>query len=734
MLKSSKATEPEMTALDRLFHGHPEDFNRLPPARRQELEPLLEVIRQEAQRITAAMKALGLPIRDAWLDAESHWYPNQWKHRTNVHVAGQVFNTIGRKMGLTRADLAHTKRRTSDMWAVYQGKKIATMPGRRGARNEAIFDNKEDALAFMAKHEGPYKARYTARNEETGKRERVEESFKTRAERTHFLNVEAPLIEGVDPDRILTVETLNEPRLRLSPPMTLEQKIAHGLIEDVVSNIQGFRHAQALVAKSDFFNSIAQHLVKEDIDGEFFSETSKQPSGGYSFVPVKGLGLGLDTLAKKNATVREFNNGFVRSDIAADMKEYFGGGGKMMKLVKNIERQMRAQVTYRWPWRHPKQFVENEFMLFIADTGVSMDVAGRAKDAARYWQHFATGKDVGTDMKEFLEDHHFGNTDFVTSEISNRFVDAMATQSDMNSQTVFDGIIGTAGKVEEALKTAYAHEDLIYKFQLYAGLRRRGFSSEQAAKATRDYMFDWSNAPKFVRAMRFIPFAPSVGWQFTRIFGNKLRNEFGTSSLKMAMMIGAAAAMREGLDELAGLDDDDRKREDFGRFEFVMPLVKDSKGRLITADMTYMVPYRAIFGFEREAMTPKDLRRFGRSFLPMMAQAPLTAMFQQDRWGNPLLWEGTKDPEKIKAQWNRYFMQVASDAMPGFPLQYMTSAIRNAQREPKRQQDWWAQMVTGPMGIRGKIDWQRPGPPTGRRRPARPQRRKRPQRTRRERP
>lgn len=697
LLKDSKASVEEIVALDRALHGHPRDFENLNAKQKEHLRGTMDFVRNEARRVSTELKSLGLPYRESWIDGMDSWYPNQWKGHMNANVGGTIFNTLGRALGFRRGDLQHTKRRTSDRWVVYQGKKIA----KDSNGQEAIFDNQADAQAFIDRTGGPFIARYKVRDA-NGKWKMVEESFASRKERADFMNQEAQKVEAGE-GQMRVWETDNQKGLRISPPMTLDQKIAHGLVEDMVSNLRAFRGAQALTSKARFFDSLAKRLLGEDADGELFSREGGPRDDAYSWQSIRDLGLSLETLAKGNVAVREFNSGWIRSDLAEDLKQYFGGGGMTRKQLRRIEQFMRKNVTYRNPWRHPKQFIENEMMMFLADMPISMDAPGRARSSADYWSHYGRNQDPTGTLKEFIEEHHFPETDYVTGELASDYAKAMAAGEEQ-TQTFIDSLMAMPRRYDEVMKTLYSHEDALYKFQLYDGLRKRGYESEQAAKVVRDYMFDWGNAPAFVRALRFIPFGPSVAWQFTRIFANKMRYEGPTTMLKGAFSIAALIALREAMDDWAGLDDDDREKKDYGRFEFVTPFA-DSRGRNISFDISYIVPYRAVLGAGQREFSPKELRSFWRSFMPMWLQAPTTVVSQQDRWGNPLLWDGTKDPTKIQQQWARFGMQVVTDSLPGFPVQTMTSFIRNAQREPDKRQDWWMQALTVPMGVRGHVDW-----------------------------
>jgi hypothetical protein len=219
-----------------------------------------------------------------------------------------------------------------------------------------------------------------------------------------------------------------------------------------------------------------------------------------------------------------------------------------------------------------------------------------------------------------------------------------------------------------------------------------------------DTMFDWERAPRIIQKLRFIPFLPSVMWQFSRVLANKIKLDPASTILKLGLTAIAAAFARDEMDELAGVKPSDRKGDipKFRPMDMALPFT-DSRGRTMKFDMSFLFPYSDL-----APITPKDwqsIRQLRRRVEPMWAQGFDTLLTQQSPFGRDMFFGNTKDPDKQAEQTKDIMLQAASDFMPGMLGSYWINLYKNAQREPSRKQDFPVQAITGPMGVRAAIDY-----------------------------
>jgi len=380
----------------------------------------------------------------------------------------------------------------------------------------------------------------------------------------------------------------------------------------------------------------------------------------------------------------------------------------LAKGFKTIERQLRSMVTYRNPFRYFKQIPENSLQLFFADSKAWLDHPERLRSSKAFIQWAWNLKDpkkrseieageYGQHIKEF-NDQGLMSTDFLTAEglaeVEKSFRKADVNDPDnidLSNHIIEDRTesavhdFGQRAKgIDDALRDAYHVEDVTYKFQYYNLLRKRGLEPAEAAKRVTDYMFDFDNAPRIVKATSsVIPFKASVLWQFSRILGNKLRDSPSRTMLKIAMAAAAHTAIKETMDDEMGVTDEMREKNERGfaalySTDIVLPMT-DSRGRLIKFSSRWLIPYSDVSDFFPTSF--KELRQFYRGMLPMTTQPVLTLITQTDRFGNDLVFPGTKDPDKQAEQAANVWLEVLKQSAPAMSGSYWIDMYENSQKD-----------------------------------------------------
>lgn len=686
-------TDADLVAADRILRGHPVDLNDVTPEVLKAAGIGREEFHRMAQEMSRDMQSLGLPVREEWMDAERHWYPNIWSKYNVRSIMGRLYTVATGGKKLTGSELGHTKARTTDRFTVIDAKSGKLMPG-------GIFATRAEAEAFVAQSGGekPYFIKYRFRDSD-GKMKDALETFSTIHEARRAIN--SHMEDGlIRPDDEIKIRDFGKkPELRIMEPMTIEQQRAHGLVEDVETNFRsGVRSAQSLVAKVRFFDGLHKAIVGTDL---FRSLDDLEANPSNEYLRVKDLGLKIpDNI--DNANIRALMDGAVRKDLADDLAGMFGERNglfwKLSEFGKELDRisGFRKWVTYRNPFRYIKQFPENEMMMYVADAKAFADVKARASASAEFIK-WAKSKETDSPILREFVDSGLLETDFLhgpeiaeAMHLLNRKDGDPSTRHDLAFKgiaAIADRIVGkgNAEAVDNFAKTVYGLQDAMYKYQLYAAYRSRGLDAATAAENVRSYTFDWERAPRLVKNLQFIPFAPSVMWQFSRIFGNKMKADPAGFTMKLGLTIGGLAMLRAGLMSAFGIEDEERDK--MAWYEMPLPMT-DSNGRQMTMDSRWMVPFQDVSRF-----VPGDAREFRalwRSALPMTAQPVATLATQQTRFGRPIIY----DNEEGKA--GSVITEAMFDAAPGMLGQYWRAQYRNATRDDKYGQDWWVTAFSRP--------------------------------------
>ncbi len=614
MVLREKPTPEELVVADRIARGVPEDLTKARPEVRPVLKKAAQQIQGMAQQMTSERAALGLPIREEWLNAPKVWYPNLWsQHIIKPRmVAGRLFS----KLRPSKPETGSLRARTTDRYTVVDGSgKLA-----RTKTGQAIFKTMEEAREFVKEH----------------------------------------------PRR----------KLRIVEPMTHEQAVAHGLIEDLALNLHhGFGKEWSLLAKT---------RALETIGKEFVSPT---PRPGYVNLGKAGFNVPVE-LAKRNVHIAGLRDGYIPQEVATTLTAFYGKSGALRTAYRAVEGSLRKWVTVRNPFRHPRQILENELTLAFADTRASLNLPARLRafrDFARgsrgernvpFWDEYASSNLWHSDIVRGEFEVVWRGVDSVKAgeaPLSLRERMAIWAEKDPAAKQLM-----AADKFAERL---YRAEDQIYKFYLYRTLRQRGLSPKQAENRTSRSFFDYSDVPPIVRATnRFIPFAPNVLYQFSRILGTALRDRPVSTSMKLALLVYGYAFMREEFMRDAGITEQDEKV--MGELapelhELVLPIT-DSKGRNIKVSLLWLLPYADLFMLD-EMFSSDDPERgsaiLAHRLVPMVGQPAVTLGTSRRSFGQPFLTGKEPKAEADRKRATEFF----KGFMPGLLGQYWERLYRNAQ-------------------------------------------------------
>ncbi len=659
------------------------DVERIPDETLKKLGVARDKVREFVQQFSRDGVALGLPFNEKLMQGEEFYYPDIYERQKPKPGSEKGRKPGGGRVGYTDDELSRIHRRTGDCYVVREAKTKQMV---------AAFDTAEEAKTFLNKHQQNYSVTFWAQNAK-GKMEKTTQSFPTRSERDSY--VEKTFKAG---DEYKLADGISRKELEIRAPLTHEQKRLIGLSENLADNFKrGLGSDKSLVAKTRFFDAL---YAAEGKNPEMFQSAEEhQTAPNPLFRAVKSLNLGVPENIK-NPRIQELLNGWVEPSLASDLVGLFGKRGLLNETFWKIEQNwFRANVTYRNPFRHAKQFAENELTGFIADSIISGDLVGRAKSGWEMWQ-WLRGKHPEGNLRTFLEETDIPGSDLIHLDLMDMIARDIREADFKNPndfhKTLMDKIAETsvgkaAGWAERAAKTAYHIEDMLYKWQWFDGWMKRGHTAAEAERKVMRYFIDWTNRPRIVQWMRFAPFWPSVAWAQSRVIGNKLLDAPVTTSIKLAALA-ATYAGAKGLATQAWGQGDKKK---YRWYEIPLPYGW-------TWSLGWIIPYAGTGPGMPKSWS--DVRGTARSFVPMAGQGLVTLGTQMNRYGKQLAYPGTKQPEAQSKQNAAVWRQTFSDLFPGLFGQYWMSLYENSQKPSGKKQPWAAQAITGPtLGIRKKV-------------------------------
>lgn len=593
---------------------------------RPELRELLPKAREAAQKVTAARKALNLSVREKWLEGEAAWYPNFFKPKMGHMIGGRFFGRSPAKPG--EASLGTLKQRLSDrFWFMDgSGKPVEISEGR-----VAAFETRVEAKAWSS--------------EQGGK------------------------------------------KWKLVEPMTYEQKVGIGLITDPSLNLRlGYSQQASLIARSRFLARIGE-----------LAEVSSAPRDGYVSLGQAGFDIP-KVLADRNPAIAKLRDGYVPEALAKDLAALYGRSGAFARVYRAAEGSLRKWATVRNPPRFVRQIAENELLLALTDSGASLNKPAQLK-AFRDYARGAAGEQGVPFWGEFRSSR-LGVSDLVTGEYKAmwnavaREVRGHAALSLTERLTLWAESNRAARallKADEFAHKLYAAEDSAYKYYRFRRLREQGVDREAAVQRVADTSFDYFDVPPLVRNInRVIPFAPTVAYQFSRIFGNMLRQEPATMMLRLGLLADAYGFIRDQMMERSGLQDEDIEKMDKALrphwYEIVLPAT-DEKGRYVTVNLKWLIPYADVAlvmqPMEEEAPA-QGLAELVRRGLPMVAQPAATAISQKTAFGRDVLTGAESRKDAVK----KLAYAATVESLPALLGSYWAALERN-ERAGERSKSAW---------------------------------------------
>ncbi len=489
----TKPTPEETIAFERVVRGFPQDLGpqRMRPAQRA----VVERVRLATQKLTAERQALGLNVREEWLQGPKSWYPNFFRQHLGQYMAGKL---LGRaKMTPGKAATGSLHQRLSDrFWfADRTGKPVESAEGQ-----VAAFKTREAAETFQRNKGG----------------------------------------KG----------------WKIVEPMTFDQLIGHGLITDPNLNLrQGFTLQGTLLGKSRFLARLAEmpNVVKATrqdgyiaLDEIGFAVPKILADKNASIAKLRD-GYVYEPLAK------ELNALYGRRGPFSTAFRVAEGSLRKWATVRNPFRHPR-QI-----FENELTLAMTDMAAFIdkpAQAKAFLNyVRGNLGDPnVPYWKEFINSRIGHTDMVsgEFETMWRGLARQSLEPNAPLSLTERLAIWGETNP--VAKKILAA----DNLAHRLYRMEDASYKYYRFSRLREQGMEHEAAVKNVKDRAFDYFDVPVIVGAVnRVIPFMPNVVFQYSRIFANMLRDEPVSMMLRLGLLSGAAVWLRDEMQERSGLTDKD---------------------------------------------------------------------------------------------------------------------------------------------------------------------------------
>lgn len=666
---------------DRLMRGEQQAFVK------DNLEGLAEDVkgkfRSRMQEFACRLEAMGLPIIEQFKQGVQHWYPYIYKKRVGKTVAGEAYLKTG-SMRASAGEKGHTKPRVLTRYTVMDSNGIYKERG-----NLAVFDNLTDAQAFVDKRSG-YRVVYKYKGE-GNKWIEDSEAFPTRKARADF-------IKSLDAD-FSVMSTPDPTNLHVAHPMTLEQLITEGLVENPVFNIKrGYREQAGLIGKVEFWTDIAK------IDGVL---NDVQITGKYTQT-LKDWGFNIPEAWRKNNPLLEelWQGKYIHDDIARDMVATFDSKrGIVRSIWDSVEVPLRGWVTHRNPFRYIRQMVENELWLYINDTKAFLNKPAQIKAFREGIDSFFRRKP--TPEWKTMSEHGIAQTVFLDTEIpahTMKYIEEAMALDTRKPLSLSDKltilaeetpVVGDIMKLDQVARAVYNFQDLIYKYYLYKTYLGRGLSPKEAARMVKGGFFDWSNRPRIIEKLRFIPFIPSVTWQFARTLSFLFKEKPVSMMMKTAFTAGAFTLLREGMMQVCGISKEENERA--GKFGIKMTQVPvpwtDDNGYNQALDIkSFVFLYDAINILPLDENDTEWWKSAALKSLPM-AIKPLLSIVNVDTWGNDVY--NPDDP--MKHNMGKLARSMFLAYRPGLLGQYEYRWQRNIERGEELQESFAEKMILEPM-------------------------------------
>ena len=690
----------QKSAVDRVMRGEPQDLS----------DPVLKNIdateklrwRNLSKQLTNEMKALGQPTNPLWDAADKHYYPAIYSQFETSTIAGMPKKHHGGAK-LTKAEKNVGKPSITRSYTVHDSKGVVKYnvsgKNRKGEQitqqRLAAFKTRAEADAFQSERSG-HKVRYRVK----GERKVIEETFDSQKERATFIKE-----MGSD---ISVVEAPKAKNMYVADPMTIEEMVGIGLIEDAPLNIaRATRIQTGLIGKLQIYEVVAKSkhgLARTD------GVLDKAPSRDYSRKYEDWMPDGLpEHMVRNNKHLQDLKDGYIHDSVGRDMQAQFSENGLNAKLFWMAENHLRGWVTYRYPFRYFKQIPENEMFLYMADTKAFMDRQGQIEHFVESYQGFFK-RNPTKGWNEFVEEG-ITETTFLEELIPRETLSAFDEASAIEHPVMPMSLTSKAGlyleqnpvaknvmKFDKMLQSVYQFEDLAYKYHLFQSLRKRGISQKEAGRIVRGTFPDFLDKPEIVNTLKFIPFVPSLTYQFARTYGFMLREKPATTTAKIGVAVMANNLLKQSIMDMRGMTEDENRRA--GRLgikwhQIPLPM-SDRKGNDMVLDQRGIIPLFEVMNipFHDEV---EPIKTNVARLSPMVAK-PFLSVLNIGAFGQPIY--DDNDPASVQAM--KIGKSIQMGLRPGMLGHYWARMVANDARGEENKKSLFQIAIAEPM--LGRID------------------------------
>jgi len=250
-------------------------------------------------------------------------------------------------------------------------------------------------------------------------------------------------------------------------------------------------------------------------------------------------------------------------------------------------------------------------------------------------------------------------------------------------------------RADDVARSVYNFEDLVYKYHLFKEYKKRGMSPKEAAKWVKGGMFDWSNRPLIVEKLRFIPFLPSVTYQFARTMGFLFQEKPASMTLKVALTMAAWQLARDGMKKKCGLTDEDEKamgKQGLRYSQIPLPWT-DENGKNYVFDTQAFIPFYDIINLPTaDVYAQHPFKKTLLKTLPMSVR-PLLSFFNIGAFGEEVY--NPDDPLDVNA--GKTLRKIFLGLRPGLAGQYWYRWQRNIEKGDELREPFAEKMIIEPL-------------------------------------
>lgn len=502
--------------------------------------------------------------------------------------------------------------------------------------------------------------------------------------------------------------------IEVVPPASPEMELAYGLISNL-QEIQrrGVGPAINLRDKVLFYSDMAQAFL----DGGDTLIRAKPDAGFAHTMRSAGLLEGLPEYAQKGVTAADQPLGrvidmYVRDDIYADMTLFLKGtwlrqilGGLENIAVKDLgiqkarglartgvfaERVAHMGRTVWSPIRHLKQIFENEMMPLLFDTPYFTSLPLRLPRILATYGEFVAGKTPTGKVWDAFVAEGFPESTMAKWVVSGGEERPLPTPTNTPFASTVGKVWSSLEATNREAQHAYSSMDLAYKWDYFNHLVNKGMAIKEASAEVRGMYMDFTNLPPLVRNVgSMVPFAPSVTYNFSRIFSYQLSKRPVTTALRLAFL-GASYGLGRGV-LVKHYVPDERERKFLKLWE--IPIGRRDDGRLITLNLSWLIP--CMDTFNPIPWQAPDMPSAVTSIVPFIAKPATMIVAQRGPWGR----EPYEEADPAFTKWRKSIIGAHEVLLPAL-VQQPLAIYRSLAKEEERRTPWWQITTAGAIRAR----------------------------------